>query len=165
MTASASAPLATASLANTALAVSALAVPPQNWSLQIDGMTCASCAGRVEKALARVDGVVSAEVNLATETAQVRASGGRAGVDALVAALVAAVVQAGYAARLVPDAEDTAAVSPLPRPTAPWWPVAVAAALSLPLAAPMLGLPFGRHLMLDGWLQLAPARSAFQPAM
>ena len=157
MTASASAPLASASLANTALAVSALAVPPQNWSLQIDGMTCASCAGRVEKALARVDGVVSAEVNLATETAQVRASGGRAGVDALVAALVAAVVQAGYAARLVPDAEDTAAVSPLPRPTAPWWPVAVAAALSLPLAAPMLGLPFGRHLMLDGWLQLALA--------
>ncbi len=118
-----------------------------DWSLAIDGMTCASCAGRVEKALAKVGGVVSAEVNLATETAQVRTVGAAVGIDAL----VAAVVKAGYAASALPD-EATAV--PADRPAVPWWPVAVAAALSLPLAAPMLGLLFGRHVMLDGWLQL-----------
>src|SRR3954471_19239667 len=40
-------------------------------SLPIEGMTCASCVARVEKALARVPGVRSAAVNLATETAAV----------------------------------------------------------------------------------------------
>ncbi|HOX68258.1 MAG TPA: heavy metal-associated domain-containing protein, partial [Burkholderiaceae bacterium] len=41
--------------------------------LQITGMTCASCALRVEKALAKVPGVLQASVNLATEQACVRA--------------------------------------------------------------------------------------------
>ncbi|MCI2398192.1 heavy metal translocating P-type ATPase [Aliiroseovarius subalbicans] len=39
--------------------------------LQVDGMSCASCVGRVEKALAATDGVTRAQVNLAGETAQV----------------------------------------------------------------------------------------------
>ena len=38
-------------------------------SFQIEGMTCASCVGRVEKALSAVAGVANASVNLATETA------------------------------------------------------------------------------------------------
>jgi heavy metal translocating P-type ATPase len=41
-------------------------------SFQIDGMSCASCVGRVEKALSAVTGVASASVNLATETAQIK---------------------------------------------------------------------------------------------
>ena len=40
-------------------------------TLDIGGMTCASCVGRMEKALRRVDGVTAAEVNLATEVATV----------------------------------------------------------------------------------------------
>ena len=40
-------------------------------ALDIGGMTCASCVGRVEKALRQVDGVRDARVNLATETAAV----------------------------------------------------------------------------------------------
>ncbi len=40
-------------------------------SFQIEGMSCASCVGRVEKALSAVPGVTDASVNLATETAQV----------------------------------------------------------------------------------------------
>jgi len=40
--------------------------------LDITGMTCASCVGRVEKALKSVEGVVDASVNLATETATIR---------------------------------------------------------------------------------------------
>jgi len=41
-------------------------------SVQIEGMTCASCVGRVEKALSAIPGVASASVNLATETAQIK---------------------------------------------------------------------------------------------
>ena len=122
-------------------------VPEQTVTLEIDGMTCASCVGRVEKALSKVEGVAFAQVNLATETAQVKFSRGIVDVDGL----IAAVERAGYAAK--PAA--TAGAAATPRPAAPWWPVAVAAALSLPLVVPMLGMPFGKHWMLNGWLQLA----------
>jgi len=47
--------------------------PLNDLKLQVDGMTCASCAARVEKALLKVAGVESASVNLATEKATVRA--------------------------------------------------------------------------------------------
>ncbi|WP_345526763.1 heavy metal translocating P-type ATPase [Nocardioides endophyticus] len=65
-------------------------------TLDIEGMTCASCVNRVAKALTRVDGVVDASVNLATETAAVTYDA-RA-VDA--EALTAAVEKAGYAGTL-----------------------------------------------------------------
>lgn len=58
--------------------------------LQIEGMTCASCVRRVEKALAAVPGVLEASVNLATEKATVRYTGGD------VSALEGAVRKAGY---------------------------------------------------------------------
>lgn len=60
-------------------------------TLSIEGMTCASCVGRVEKALKSVPGVTEAMVNLATERANVRGT-------ALVEALLVAVEQAGYSA-------------------------------------------------------------------
>lgn len=61
--------------------------------LPITGMTCASCAGRVERALARLPGVVSAQVNLASE--QVTIVG-----TAPIAALAAAIRAAGYGVTL-----------------------------------------------------------------
>jgi len=64
-------------------------------------MTCASCVRRVERALGKVEGVESANVNLASERATVVAE---AGVD--VDALVAAVEKAGYAARIAQERED-----------------------------------------------------------
>ncbi|WP_305806124.1 heavy metal translocating P-type ATPase [Stenotrophomonas sp. YIM B06876] len=70
-------------------------VPEAPLALEIEGMTCASCVGRVEKALKAVPGVSSAVVNLATGRAQVHG----AGLD--VAALVAAVEGAGYAAAAI----------------------------------------------------------------
>ena len=63
-------------------------------TLDIGGMTCASCVGRVEKALRRVAGVATAEVNLATEAATVRFRPDQVGVDEL----TAAVTRAGYTA-------------------------------------------------------------------
>ena len=62
--------------------------------LQIDGMSCASCVGRVEQALARVSGVKEVVVNLATERATVHGIADEQG-------LIAAVEQAGYDARLI----------------------------------------------------------------
>lgn len=68
--------------------------------LDISGMTCAACAGRVERALRAVPGVTEASVNLATERARVQGGAAR---DALVAAVTAA----GYEARVASD--ETAA--------------------------------------------------------
>src|SRR5690349_23418899 len=45
--------------------------PQSTLRLPVSGMTCASCVGRVEKALRREPGVVSADVSLASETATV----------------------------------------------------------------------------------------------
>ena len=79
------------------------AVPAQNLDLVVEGMTCASCVGRVERALKAVPGVQSATVNLATERASISANGG-VSVDAL----RAAVAKAGYDAKPVQDAANAA---------------------------------------------------------
>ncbi len=105
-------------------------------SIDIQGMTCASCVSRVEKALLKVPGVQSASVNLATERASV--SGGDP------EALVSAVKKVGYEASIrQPDApaidhshhhdEDAALLRR---------DVLIAAALTLPLFV----LEMGGHL-------------------
>src|SRR5690349_8347051 len=78
--------------------------------LKIDGMTCASCVNRVEKALKRVPGVVGATVNLATERASIRYLGGAD----IVERFISAVEQTGYEAKPIradrgqPDREQAA---------------------------------------------------------
>ncbi|RSB42748.1 heavy metal translocating P-type ATPase [Brevundimonas sp. 357] len=62
--------------------------------LSIEGMTCASCVGRIERALAAVPGVTKAAVNLATERASIQG-------NAESSALIAAVKDAGYEAKLI----------------------------------------------------------------
>jgi len=121
------------------------AVPHDEAELRIEGMTCASCVGRVERALLAVPGVLSATVNLTTEQAHVSRVRGTAGA----AELLAAVQKAGYVAHLL-NADQPAAP---PAPSRDGWKVALAAALSAPLVIPMLGDLFGRHWMLAGWLQ------------
>ena len=71
--------------------------------LDIDGMTCAACVGRVEKALLRVPGVTGASVNLAARNARVEL-----GDDVSVATLVAAVKKTGFDAK--PAAETAESV-------------------------------------------------------
>jgi len=80
-------------------------VPAETLQIDIDGMTCASCVGRVEKALSATPGVVSAAVNLATGRATVQARAGA--VDQT--ALAEAIRKAGYEPRAV--AADRAADS------------------------------------------------------
>jgi Cu+-exporting ATPase len=122
--------------------------PPKHFNLSVEGMTCASCVARVEKALLKVPGVSSASVNLATEKASVGALG-----HVSFAMLAAAIDKAGYAARPVAAVAAAAPARRLPE----WWPVAVASVLTLPLVLPMLLQLFGMHWMADGWLQFALA--------
>ncbi len=72
--------------------------------LDIQGMTCASCVRRVERALGKVEGVEQAHVNFATETAQVTFSG-----DVAPETLLGAVEKSGYRARLSDAAVGRAA--------------------------------------------------------
>jgi Cu+-exporting ATPase len=74
-------------------------VPEFEVELGVEGMTCASCVGHVEKALAKVPGVITATVNLATEKASIRYYGGVASVEDL----EAAVRGAGYEPRRIAD--------------------------------------------------------------
>ncbi|MGO4907709.1 heavy metal translocating P-type ATPase [Pseudorhodobacter sp. W20_MBD10_FR17] len=65
-------------------------------TLAVTGMTCASCVGRVERGLAAVPGVVSAQVNLANETAEVRFLAGALGAETL----ISTIADLGYVAKV-----------------------------------------------------------------
>lgn len=122
--------------------------------LGISGMTCASCVGRVERALRKVPGVQEASVNLATESARI-AFATRAGADAaaMEALLRRAVRNAGYEPRAAGQ-EDA------PEDLSPWagfLPVGIGLVLSAPLVLPMVGDLFGQHWMLPAWVQFVLA--------
>ncbi len=74
-----------------ALAASMPAAPDATLSVPIEGMTCASCVRRVERAIAAVPGVAAAAVNLATERAEINFDG-----TADLPAVLDAVSRAGY---------------------------------------------------------------------
>ena len=112
-------------------------------TVRIEGMSCASCVRRVEKALATVPGVAHAAVNLATETARVDSDS-----PVAFAALQLAIGKAGYAAsELAAPASDSA--PRIPEGLA----VILSAVLSVPLVVPMVAEWFGAHMMLPVWLQ------------
>ncbi|WP_102821948.1 heavy metal translocating P-type ATPase [Burkholderia pseudomallei] len=149
-------------------------VATQSFELDIAGMTCASCVGRVEKALAQVPGVARATVNLATEKATVDADAETPTVDT--ARLIDAVKRAGYRASpaiaaCAPASRATAtADAAAARPASPSADdrklaearreralVIASAVLTTPLALPMFAAPFGVDAALPAWLQLALA--------
>ncbi len=114
----------------------------------ITAMTCASCAGRVERALAAVPGVLGVGVNLATHRAEVT------GLDLHPAALIGAVRDAGYDATLLTgEAEQARALETAEarRDRREALTVLLSALLTLPLLAPMAGLP------LSPWVALGLA--------
>lgn len=126
-------------------------VPAHSLELDISGMTCASCAGRVEKALAKVPGVKSVSVNLATERAHIELLGQ---VDP--GLLINAVTQAGYGASLH-QSEKTTEDDQQKRLHRERWALTLAIVLALPLVLPMLLAPFGIHWMLPAWAQFVLA--------
>lgn len=123
------------------------------WQLSIGGMTCAACAGRVEKALAKVPGVASAEINLALETAHVTGSA-----EVSAEALVAAAVAAGYQAQVL-NAEqfDLAPVVSNKADMSHGWHILLAIVLSFPLMLAMIAEWLGYAFRLAGWVQWALA--------
>lgn len=122
-------------------------VPAHSLELDINGMTCASCAGRVEKALAKVPGVKNVSVNLASERAHIELFGE---VDANV--LINAVSQAGYGAS-VHQNEKSTQDDQQKRLHRERWALTLAIVLALPLVLPMVLAPFGMHWMLPAWAQ------------
>jgi Cu+-exporting ATPase len=126
-------------------------VPNERLELAISGMTCASCVGRIERALAQQPGVMSVSVNLATERAHVQVL---QGTDPQT--LLQAIRQAGYQATPISELQNTptSAAKQLQRER---WMLLLAVLLTLPLVIPMLVDPFGLHWMLPAWAQFALA--------
>lgn len=122
------------------------------FTLDIGGMTCASCVGRVEKALDRIPGVEAASVNLATEQARIRLN---ASSPTKIGEVIAAVQKTGYEAQLSKPHAITAL-----KPSQSFWGsdglgrVLLGFALSAPLFLPMLLMPFGIHWALSPKWQL-----------
>ncbi|HRN61381.1 MAG TPA: heavy metal translocating P-type ATPase [Luteimonas sp.] len=108
--------------------------------LAVEGMTCASCVGRVEREIKAVPGVVEANVNLATERATVR---GTAGADAL----LAAIDRAGYDGRLIAAASPADEEAAAQRKDAERIALRRDLLLATALALPVFGLEMGAHLV------------------
>ncbi|WII71780.1 heavy metal translocating P-type ATPase [Bdellovibrio sp. 22V] len=128
-------------------------VPTQEAELSIEGMTCASCVGRIEKSLKAVPGLKTASVNLATEKAKVTYVPGLVSMNDL----IGAVSRAGYEAK--PVGSEKGSADNLDKEKEKLLKkernhLIIAAILSSPLVLPMLLMPFGIHWMPPGWVQL-----------
>ncbi|MFI1449228.1 heavy metal translocating P-type ATPase [Streptomyces virginiae] len=123
--------------------------------LSIGGMTCASCAARIEKKLNRMDGV-EASVNYATEKAHVSYTG-----DVRVADLIATVVKTGYTAEEPPPPPTPEAAEEVRGEAGAETPDPVLAALrqrllvSVALALPVVLLAMIPALQFDNWQWLS----------
>ncbi|QCO56350.1 copper-translocating P-type ATPase [Pseudorhodobacter turbinis] len=105
-------------------------------ALAVEGMTCASCVGRVERGLAALPGVLAARVNLATESAEVRFLAGSLPADAV----ISAISDLGYVAKVQKQAgvaeAKTDEIAALKRQLL----------LALALALPVFVLEMGGHI-------------------
>ncbi|ABP34621.1 heavy metal translocating P-type ATPase [Polynucleobacter asymbioticus] len=122
------------------------------FTLDIGGMTCASCVGRVEKALNQTPGVEAASVNLATEQAKIRL---QTGAETTINSVIASVQKTGYDAKIsTPNGKSEI------KPQQALWGsdglgrVLLSFTLSAPLFLPMLLMPFGIHWSLSPKWQL-----------
>jgi Cu+-exporting ATPase len=143
---------ATAADLAAAVARAGFAVPEHVQEIGIAGMTCASCATRVERALAAVPGVTEARVNLASDSARLTALG-----EVSPAALAAALDRAGYSLAEMPDDAAAEAMADAARLRRERIELAAAAVLTAPFLAGMAGMALGADWMPDGWVQLALA--------
>ncbi|MBR9653484.1 heavy metal translocating P-type ATPase [Thalassovita aquimarina] len=129
-------------LEDVASALDELGYPARTASvtLSIASMSCASCVGRVDKALEAVPGVLDVNVNLAAETATVTYLEGA--VD--ISALIAASTEIGYPAEI---AEATQSEDRAARKDAEAREIARKAILAAVLALPVFAMEMGGHLI------------------
>ena len=132
-------------------------VPTDHLTLAIEGMTCASCAGRVERALDAVPGVVEATVNLAVDKADI------AFVGTSPQALTEAVREAGYS---VVDEDTSSEIGDAARQREAreqahvkreTGVLAVSALITLPFVIQMAAMPLGFGWHLPPYLEFALA--------
>ncbi|MEV0712256.1 heavy metal translocating P-type ATPase [Nocardia aurea] len=120
---------------------------PDRVELVIGGMTCASCAARIEKKLNRLDGV-TASVNYATEKARVDVTG-----DISPEQLIATVEQAGYTAALpAPKVEAPTEGTDADDPSAA---LRTRLLISIVLAVPVIAMAMIPALQFDNWQWLS----------
>ena len=121
-------------------------------SIDIEGMTCASCVSRVEKSLANIPGIEAATVNLATEQARIRLKEAIPGISQQI---IDVIQKAGYGAKQSAALGQQQQVN-----QSAFWAadglglVLLSFALSAPLVLPMVLMPFGVHWMPSGLWQL-----------
>jgi Cu+-exporting ATPase len=123
------------------------------YSLNIGGMTCASCVGRIEKTVQKIIGVEAISVNLATEQARVRVTHDS---PTTIDVIIKAIQKTGY------EASPSAPLGKSSRQdTRPSWDmdgltkVLISFTLAMPLTLPMILMPLGVHWSLNPWWQLA----------
>jgi Cu+-exporting ATPase len=130
-------------------------VADERLDLAISGMTCAACAARIEKGLKRLPGILSANVNLAAETAAIRYQPGFIDSDAV----LERVRKLGYNASLKNEVQEDAKERALAKKRNT---LLVSILLSLPLFVTMAAhLPFYHGpmpgLLMNPWFQFALA--------
>ena len=125
------------------------------YTLDISGMTCASCVGRIEKTVQKMSGIEAVSVNLATEQARIRVKHGS---SITVDEIIKAIDKTGYEAHpskplgksSQQEAQFSWGMDGLTR-------VLISFALTIPLVLPMILMPLGIHWSLNPWWQLALA--------
>ncbi|MGK8521442.1 heavy metal translocating P-type ATPase [Nocardia asteroides] len=122
--------------------------PPSSGQVElvIGGMTCASCAARIEKKLNKLDGV-TATVNYATEKARVEVTG-----DVSPSELIATVEQAGYTAVLPAQPEPQETLAPEEDPAAS---LRTRLLVSLVLTVPVIAMAMVPALQFTNWQWLS----------
>jgi P-type Cu+ transporter len=125
--------------------------PTRALSLAIKGMTCAACAARIEKGVSKLDGVVSANVNLVLERADVSIDPARTNL----AAVLTTIRETGYDAHILNPDEPVVEDGDLVRREA--WAVLVATLLTAPLVVQMIAHTFGLSIHVSPWAELALA--------
>lgn len=114
----------------------------ESLQLKVEGMSCSSCVGRVEKALMEISGVVNVEVNLANEKVKIDYADQKLSIDEF----HNAVKKAGY--KLV-DVEKTKRLNN----KTPWL-LIIGLFVALVFVIPMVLMPFGLDFHLNKYLQL-----------
>ena len=119
----------------------------QSINLDIQGMTCASCVGRIEKYLKKDPSIIESSVNLATEKAKIVFDDKATNVDKI----IDIVAKAGYEAKVHNEESGEDKERALHKEKLL---IILSSLLTLPLALPMLFEPFGIDLMPPPLLQL-----------
>ncbi len=130
-------------------------VTEERIELSLSGMTCAACATRIEKVLSKTEGVIQANVNLASEKATVKYINGKTDVDTLIGRVKKTGYDAKPAVKENAEAEKAVKEQQYKKQRNAF---IVGAIISIPFLIAMIGEFTGNHtLMMPGWLQFVLA--------